>query len=85
MMTNGRVSATVGITFMTSVASLGLYTYIASILHNMADIHIITPNLWAWGIGGVIGSFSIGTLIDRTGRPGLLMAGILAHNGFCYV
>jgi predicted MFS family arabinose efflux permease len=78
MLTNGRVSATVGITLLTSIASLGLYTYIASILHNLADINNITPYLWAWGIGGVIGSFSIGSLIDRTGRPGLLMAGILA-------
>ncbi|OAT73952.1 MFS transporter [Parageobacillus thermoglucosidasius] len=78
MMTNGRVAAIVGITFMTSVASLGLYTYIATILDNLAGIPIITPYLWAWGIGGAVGSFSIGTLIDRTGRPDLLMAGILA-------
>ncbi|GLH62668.1 MFS transporter [Parageobacillus sp. G301] len=78
MMTNGRVAAIVGITFMTSIASLGLYTYIATILDNLADIPIVTPYLWAWGIGGVVGSFSIGTLIDRMGRPDLLMAGILA-------
>jgi len=77
-MTNGRVAAIVGITFMTSVASLGLYTYIATILNNLADIPSVTPYLWAWGIGGTVGSFSIGTLIDRTGRPDLLMAGILA-------
>ncbi|MBV6715228.1 MFS transporter [Paenibacillus chitinolyticus] len=78
MMTNGRVAATVGITFITSVASLGLYTYVASVLQDLADVQAITPYLWAWGIGGVIGSFSIGTLIDRTGRPGLLMTVILA-------
>ncbi len=78
MMTNRRVAAIVGITFMTSVASLGLYTYIAVILNNLADISNNTPYLWAWGIGGVVGSFSIGALIDRTGKPGLLMAGILA-------
>lgn len=77
MMTNGRVAAIVGITFMTSIASLGLYTYIATILDNLADIPMITPYLWAWGIGGVVGSFSIGTLIDRASRPGLLMSGIL--------
>lgn len=78
MMTNGRVAAIVGITFMTSVASFGLYTYIATILDNLAGIPIITLYLWAWGIGGAVGSFSIGTLIDRMGRPDLLMAGILA-------
>lgn len=78
MLTHGRVSATVGITFVTSVASLGLYTYLASVLHNLAGITTITSYLWAWGIGGVIGSFSIGTLIDRTGRPSILMGSILA-------
>jgi predicted MFS family arabinose efflux permease len=75
MMTDGQVAATVGITFLTSAASLGLYTYLAAIL---VDKPSITPYLWAWGIGGVIGSLSIGTLIDLTGRPGLLMVGILA-------
>jgi predicted MFS family arabinose efflux permease len=78
MMTNKQVSITVGITFITSVASLGLYTYITSILQNLTEVNTVTPYLWAWGIGGVLGSFSIGTLIDRTGRPSLLMAIILA-------
>ncbi|SMP17802.1 Major Facilitator Superfamily protein [Laceyella tengchongensis] len=82
MLTNKRVAATIGVTLLTSIASLGLYTYIASILHSLADIHHITPYLWAWGIGGVIGSFSIGSLIDRTGRPGWLMVGILAIMAF---
>lgn len=77
MMTNRKVAITVMITFLTSVASLGLYTYVASILHNLAGINNITSHLWAWGIGGVIGSFAIGSLIDRTGRPAYLMAGIL--------
>ena len=77
MMTNRKVAITVIITFLTSVASLGLYTYVASILHNLAGINNITPYLWVWGIGGVIGSFAIGSLIDRTGRPAYLMAGIL--------
>jgi predicted MFS family arabinose efflux permease len=82
MLTNKRIAEVTGITLLTSVASLGLYTYIASILHSLADIHHITPYLWAWGIGGVIGSFSIGSLIDRTGRPSWLMAGILAIMAF---
>lgn len=77
MITNKQVSITVGITFLTSVASLGLYTYVATILYNLTASTSITPYLWVWGIGGVIGSFSIGTLIDRTGRPALLMMGIL--------
>lgn len=77
-----RVSTTVGITFVTSIASLGLYTYIAPILQSLEGIHNVTPYLWAWGIGCVIGSFSIGTMIDRTGRPALLMACILVILAF---
>lgn len=78
MMANRRVAATVGITFLTSVASLGLYTYVSSILLDLAGIHTITAYLWVWGIGGVAGSFFIGSLIDRTKQPAILMAGILA-------
>jgi len=77
MLANGRVTATVGITFVTGIASLGLYTYIAPILQNLDGIHSVTPYLWAWGIGGVVGSLFIGTLIDRIGRPGWIMGGIL--------
>ncbi|MBR7796333.1 MFS transporter [Agaribacter marinus] len=78
MMTNGRVAATVGITFVAALASLGLYTYIAPILQDLQEIHQVTPYLWAWGIGGVIGNLSIGTLIDRIGRPSWIIGGILA-------
>lgn len=49
MMTNKHVLAIIGITFVTSIASLGLYTYIASILQNVEDINNITLYLWADG------------------------------------
>lgn len=82
MMANGRVAAIIGVTFMTSIASLGLYTYISTILDNLKDTLKLAPYLWAWGIGGAVGSFSVGAFIDRTGRPQLLMAGILAIMAF---
>ena len=85
MMANKHVLAIVGITFLTSIASIGLYTYIASILQSIEGIHLITPYVWAWGIGGVLGSFSIGPLIDRTGRPALLTAGLLAVLAFVMI
>ncbi|GIN87504.1 chloramphenicol resistance protein [Heyndrickxia sporothermodurans] len=78
MMTNKHVLAIISITFIASIASLGLYTYIASILQNVKGVNHITPYFWAWGIGGIVGSFSIGTLIDRTKRPAILLASILA-------
>ncbi|WBX80258.1 hypothetical protein PD280_22240 [Virgibacillus salarius] len=43
-----------------------------------ASVPKVTPYLWAWGIGGVIGNLSIGTLIDRIGRPSWIIGGILA-------
>ncbi|MFD7456599.1 MULTISPECIES: MFS transporter [unclassified Streptomyces] len=44
---------------------------------SMGDVGNITPYLWAWGIGGVLGSVLIGPLVDRVRRPYLLVVGIL--------
>lgn len=77
VMTNGRVAATVCVTFLTALASLGLYTFIAPMLMNIAAITQVTPYLWIWGIGGMLGSFTIGHLIDWSQRPGWLLLAIL--------
>jgi predicted MFS family arabinose efflux permease len=78
MLTNGRVAATVGVSFLTATASLGLYTYISPILRETAVTVDVTPYLWFWGVGGLAGSFAIGRLIDKANRPGSLLTGILA-------
>jgi len=78
MLTNIKIASIVGISFLTAIASLGLYTYLAPVLHATVGIKSITPYLWVWGIGGVLGSFSIGSLIDRSKKPRQLMAYILA-------
>ncbi|MDR2991957.1 MAG: MFS transporter, partial [Burkholderiaceae bacterium] len=78
VLTHGRVAMMVGITFMTAIGSLGLYTYLAPTLHALADVTDMKYYLWLWGIGGMAGSFAIGTLIDRTGRAGQLLGIILA-------
>lgn len=78
IMANGRVAAIINATFLTSISSLGLYTYISTILDNLKDTLTLAHYWWAWGIGGVIGSFSVGYFIDRTARPKMLMAGIIA-------
>jgi predicted MFS family arabinose efflux permease len=77
MLADRRVAATVGVTFLTGAAGLGLYTYLAPILHEITGHDWLAPYLWAWGFGGIVGSFSIGFLIDLTGRPRQLMALIL--------
>ncbi|HGH4843434.1 TPA: MFS transporter [Klebsiella pneumoniae] len=59
------------VSLLAAIASLGMYTFIAPLLSN-ADygaVHSVTPYLWVWGIGGVIGSFLIGPLVDRFQGP----------------
>ncbi|MEV4436010.1 MFS transporter [Streptomyces sp. NPDC049555] len=79
VVTDRRVASIVGVSFLAAVASLGLYTYIAPVMATdaMGSVDSITPYLWAWGIGGVIGSFLIGPLVDRVRRPYALVVGIL--------
>lgn len=77
MLGNHDVAAIVLVTFLVALASLGLYTFIAPVLKEVADVSNITPYLWAWGIGGMFASFSIGYLIDWWQKPRLLLACIL--------
>ena len=77
MLANPLVAATVGVSFLTAVASLGLYTYVAPILQGIANIDTATSYFWAWGMGGMAGSFLIGAAIDWTQRPLHLMLGLL--------
>ncbi|WP_205519175.1 MFS transporter [Streptomyces olivoreticuli] len=80
VITDPRVASIVGVSFFAAVASLGLYTYFAPVMESesMGGVEGITPYLWAWGIGGVVGSVLIGTLVDRVRCPYTLVVGILA-------
>ncbi|OAJ33713.1 Purine efflux pump PbuE [Piscirickettsiaceae bacterium NZ-RLO1] len=79
VMSDRKITATVGVSFLTAVASLGLYTYISPVINTLLSPSLnIVPYLWCWGIGGIIGSLSIGTLIDKTGKPSYLLIGILS-------
>ncbi len=75
MLMDGRVASVVGVSFLAAVASLGLYTYLVPVL-GVAGSHA-TPYFLTWGMGGVVGSFGIGSLLDRTSRPFMLVACIL--------
>lgn len=77
MLSDHKVAATVFVTFLVALASLGLYTFVAPVLKDLANIINVTSYLWAWGIGGMLASFSIGYLIDWLQKPQLLLAGIL--------
>ncbi|MDH6126836.1 MFS transporter [Kitasatospora sp. GP82] len=80
VITDPRVASIVGVSFLAAVASLGLYTYFAPVMATeaMGKVETITPYLWAWGIGGVVGSALIGSLVDRVRRPYSLVVGIMA-------
>ncbi|MFI8438385.1 MFS transporter [Streptomyces sp. NPDC079020] len=80
VVTDPRVASIVGVSLLAAIASLGLYTYFVPVMATgaMGSVETITPYLWAWGIGGVVGSILIGSLVDRVRRPATLVVGILA-------
>lgn len=75
------VAPVVAVSFLAAVASLGLYTYLAPVLASAGDVSQVTPYLWAWGIGGVLGSVAIGPLVDRAGRARALVVTVLVAIG----
>ncbi|MEU6541304.1 MFS transporter [Streptomyces sp. NPDC047000] len=77
-----RVGTVVGATFLQTVASLGLYTYLLPVLDG-AGLTAHRTALWLWGAGGVTGSFLVGPLLDRTGRPRAQAALLLAALAVC--
>jgi predicted MFS family arabinose efflux permease len=66
----------IGISCVTALASLGLFSYIATIQSGSANS--LTLTLFSWGLGGFVGSSFVGFFIDKTGKPQLIMALILA-------
>jgi predicted MFS family arabinose efflux permease len=72
-----RVAATIAVSFVTSAGSIGLYTYVAPFLHASAGVQDALPYLWAWSLGGLVGIYLSGVIIDATGRPEWVMSGIL--------
>lgn len=78
LLTDRSVSATITVTFLTAVASLGLYSYLAPVITGITQQTNLTPYLWVWGLGGMIGSFTIGHLIDWVKHPRAILLGILA-------
>lgn len=72
-----RVAVTILVSFMTSAASIGLYTYAASLLIAWADAADPLPFLWAWSLGGLVGIYLCGSLIDATGSAEWVLAAVL--------
>ncbi|MBS1157607.1 MAG: transporter [Proteobacteria bacterium] len=76
------------VSLLAAIASLGMYTFIAPLLaapEYGAAIHSVTPYLWIWGIGGVLGSFLIGPLVDRVKGPVLTLWIMLILTGALFL
>ncbi|MBE1236125.1 MFS transporter [Phaeovibrio sulfidiphilus] len=59
------------VSLLAAVSSLGMYTFIAPFLASVpggSDLSVV-PFLWAWGVGGVLGSLLIGPLVDSVRGP----------------
>ncbi|MCL7930391.1 MFS transporter [Halomonas llamarensis] len=64
------------VSLLAAIASLGMYTFIAPLMAaaESGAVESITGYLWVWGIGGVVGSFLIGPLVDRFNGPIMTLA-----------
>ncbi|MBX9567939.1 MAG: MFS transporter [Candidatus Obscuribacterales bacterium] len=76
LMVDPKTLAVIAITCFTAMASLGLYSYVT--LVQSGSPNSLSMTLFSWGLGGFVGSSLVGTFIDRSKNPRLIMALILA-------
>lgn len=71
----GRIS----VMLLLGIANLGLYTYLATVLHSTAGVTSgsLPAYLLAWGAAGAVGNTFVGWLLDRGSRPGVLLGGVI--------
>lgn len=74
---NPKVLKVVLVTMCASIASLGLYTYLSQVINESLSSDYITIFLTTWGVGGLIGSFGIGLVIDKFKNTKVLVLIIL--------
>ncbi|MCM2567525.1 MFS transporter [Janthinobacterium kumbetense] len=73
LLADGQVLAILLVSLLAAIASLGMYTFIAPLLAWSAQGAAIsaTPFLWAWGVGGIVGSMLVGPWADKVAAPKL--------------
>lgn len=73
---NPHAMAILAVSLLAAIASLGMYTFIAPFMaaSESGAVQSITGYLWVWGIGGVVGSFLIGPLVDKFNGPVMTLA-----------
>jgi DHA1 family inner membrane transport protein len=70
---SGVLVGGVVLAFLLGIASLGLYTYLLPVASDAGLGGWGFALVWAWGIGGVAGSWTAGRLLDRFGGRRLLL------------
>jgi len=73
LLRDGQVLVILLVSLLAAIASLGMYTFLAPLLAGRP----VAPFLWAWGIGGVLGSFLVGPLADKIRGPVLTLVILL--------
>lgn len=83
LLADARVLTLLAVSLLAAVSSLGMYTFIAPLLAEpgYGGAQNVTPYLWAWGLGGVAGSFLVGPLAERVRGPQLTLAIMLVLAG----
>ncbi|ODC02262.1 hypothetical protein BFW38_00610 [Terasakiispira papahanaumokuakeensis] len=61
---DGQVNGILSVSLLAAISSLGLYTFMSPLVA-VFTAQSITPFLWIWGVGGIVGSFCVGPLADR--------------------
>lgn len=72
---NRYVAGRVAVMLVLGIANLGLYTYLATILHHSAQVTTgqLPLYLLTWGVGGAVGNTLIGWLLDKGRGPAQLL------------
>ncbi|GAA1702218.1 MFS transporter [Fodinicola feengrottensis] len=85
VLTDRRVLPILAVTALAAGASIGSYTYLGPLLASTAGVTDLSGYLWLWGLGGLAGSFAIGTLVDRWPNTRLLVTVIVGVLGVLLV
>lgn len=80
---SGALAVGVVLALLLGIASLGLYTYLLPIASSSGLGGLGFALVWAWGVGGVAGSWGVGRVLDRiAGRRLLVVAPVLLSAAF---